>query len=133
MSDRRPERVYGVLVREGSVFVCHATGGRYGLPGGAFPPLAEDRKVELAAHLRAQLGVVPARTWAQGAFDYHDPAEAEPAFCGFYTVWEWEGVVGDEGGRWLDKLDLMLVREMDQSLRILLYSVLDTVAMRTRP
>ena len=39
MSDRRPEHVYGILVRDGAVFLA-GDGSGVALPGGAFPPLA---------------------------------------------------------------------------------------------
>ena len=100
--DSRPERVYGVLVRGGTVFLS-AHDGRFGLPGGVFRPLAEDRKVELKGHLEEQLGIRATAVWAQGGFDYQHPAEGRPTFCGFYSVWEWEGDVPDSAGRWLDE------------------------------
>jgi hypothetical protein len=129
--DTRPSRVYGVLVRDGRVFVTRE-GDSFALPGGVFRPLAEDRKFELRAHLQEQLGIDPTRTWAQGAFDYHHPRDERPEFSGFYTVWDWEGEVPEGRGAWLDKLDVSLSRTLPQSLRILLFSILDTVAMKTR-
>ena len=98
MSDQRPERVYGVLVREGQVFLS-AHEGRFGLPGGVFRPMAEDRKVELKGHLEEQLGVRATAVWAQGGFDYQHPAEEEARFSGFYSVWEWTGEVAEAAGR----------------------------------
>ena len=129
--DSRPERVYGVLVRGGTVFLS-AHDGRFGLPGGVFRPLAEDRKVELKGHLEEQLGIRATAVWAQGGFEYQHPAEARSAFCGFYSVWEWEGDVPDSAGRWLDEEQITWLPGLPGSLRILLISVLQTVAMRTR-
>jgi hypothetical protein len=130
VTDRRPERVYGILVRDGRAFLVRR-GDRLGLPGGVFRPLAEDRKVELRAHLMDQLGVDATRIWAQGAFEYQDPAESEPAFAGFYSVWEWNGELPDSAGEWLD-LDGLAGAALAPSLRILLMSVLNTLALRTR-
>ncbi len=124
-------RVYGILVREGRVFL-RAAGERHGLPGGEFRPLAEDRKVELKAHLADQLGIHATKVWAQGGFDYQDAAETGAAFCGFYSVWEWEGEVPPAAGIWVDQRTIERVI-LPESLRILLFSVLDTVALRTRP
>jgi hypothetical protein len=130
MTDRRPERVYGILVRDGRVFLRDCEGA-LGLPGGVFRPLADHRKNELKAHLYDQLGVMAVAIWAQGAFDYQAPCESEPQFAGFYTVWEWEGNVPADAGQWLDK-QAVEESNLPPSLRILLYSVLDTLAMRTR-
>lgn len=129
MADRRPDRVYGILVRNQAVFL-RLVGDRLGLPGGVFRPLAEDRKAELAAHLWDQLGIEASAIWAQGAFDYHDPAEREPAFSGFYTVWQWHPDPPPGSGRWLTRYDV-LDADLHPSLRILLLSILDTVAIRT--
>ncbi|HMO96228.1 MAG TPA: hypothetical protein PKD27_08895, partial [Tepidiformaceae bacterium] len=79
MTDRRPDCVYGILIREGRVFVRAMDGGP-GLPGGVFRPLAEDRKVELRAHIWDQLGIEVRAVWAQGAFDYRNPDETEQRF-----------------------------------------------------
>ena len=92
MTDRRPDCVYALLVREGRVFV-RAMDGHFGLPGGVFRPMAEDRKVELKAHLWDQLGIEATAVWAQGAFEYRNPDEDREKFCGFYSVWEWTGDV----------------------------------------
>ena len=104
MTDRRPDRVYAILCRERKVFLRAIDGlnERFGLPGGVFRPLAEDRKVELRAHLQDQLGIDAAKIWAQGGFEYRDAAEAEGAFSGFYTVWEWDGAVPPDAGIWVD-------------------------------
>jgi hypothetical protein len=131
MSDQRPDRVYGVLVREGTVFLS-AHDGQFGLPGGVFRPLAEDRKVELKAHLEEQLGIRASAVWAQGAFDYQHPVEREPLFSGFYSVWEWTGTAPDSAGCWLNEEEITWLPGLPGSLRILLISVLQTVAMRTR-
>jgi hypothetical protein len=131
MTDRRPARVYGVLRRGDRVFL-RSTAGGLGLPGGAFRPLAEDRKVELRAHIHDQLGVEAKNIWAQGAFAYRDACEAEEAFCGFYTVWDWDGGVPGGAGRWLDKDEVADEPGLPPSLSILLLSILDTVALKTR-
>lgn len=131
MTDSRPERVYGILVREGRVFLRDCD-GRLGLPGGVFRPLAEDRKIELKAHIWDQLGVRASAVWAQGAFVYRDPAEEAAAFSGFYSVWDWEGVVPEAAGPWLDGDTVSWHPDLSPSLRILLTTVLNTVAMRTR-
>lgn len=131
MTDRRPERVYGILRRGDHVFL-RATAGGLGLPGGVFRPLAEDRKVELAGHIADQLGVRAKNIWAQGAFIYRDAAEREEAFCGFYTVWDWAGDVPAVAGRWLDRDAVADEPGLSSSLRILLLSILDTVVMKTR-
>ena len=131
MTDRRPERVYGVLRRGDRVFL-RATAGGLGLPGGVFRPLAEDRKVELAGHIHDQLGVVAKNIWAQGAFLYRDGDETDEAFSGFYTVWDWDGEVADRAGRWMDRDAVAVQPGLVGSLRILLMSILDTVAMKTR-
>ncbi|MGE5594489.1 MAG: hypothetical protein ACM3S1_00480 [Hyphomicrobiales bacterium] len=128
--DSRPECVYGILVRDGRVFVADY-GGKPGLPGGVFRPLADDRKVELKAHLYDQLGIMATRIWAQGAFGYQHPSEPCERFAGFYTVWDWDGEVRAEDGRWLDK-EAVMTCDVPPSLRILLLSVLDTLALRTR-
>ncbi|MCS7296396.1 MAG: hypothetical protein RMK15_04600 [Chloroflexota bacterium] len=129
MRDDRPERVYGILVRQGRAFLLRR-GDTYGLPGGEFRPLAEDRKVELRGHLLDQLGIVARTIWAQGAFDYQAPGEDRPRFSGFYTVWEWEGDVPADAGRWVSAAELDDVT-LPTSLRILLLSVLTMQALRT--
>jgi len=130
MTDRRPDCVYGLLVREGQVFV-RSMDGHFGLPGGIFRPMAEDRKVELKAHLWDQLGIEATRVWAQGAFDYRNPDEDREKFSGFYSVWEWEGdVPGGGAGRWLSAEEVPMTA-LPSSLRILMLSVLQTQAVRT--
>lgn len=132
MSDRRPECIYGVLVRQGQVFLTHAGNpGVLALPGGIFRPLAEDRKVELKAHLYDQLGILSSAVWAQGAFLYQHPAEPGPRFSGFYTVWEWEGEVPETAGVWLDS-ESVAASGLPVPVRVLLLSVLATLALRTR-
>jgi hypothetical protein len=131
VTDVRPDRVYGILVRDGRVFLRDC-GGRLGLPGGVFRPLAEDRKVELRAHIWDQLGVRATAIWAQGAFAYRDPAEQTEAFSGFYSVWDWDGDVPASAGTWLDGDAVSWHPDLSPSLRILLTTVLNTVAMRTR-
>jgi hypothetical protein len=128
--DSRPDCVYGILVRDGRVFVGHYGNGR-GLPGGVFRPLAEDRKVELAQHLEDQLGIFATTIWAQGAFDYQHPVEERRKFSGFYSVWDWEGDVPAEAGEWAD-IDGIAALDIVPSLRILLTSVLSTHVVRTR-
>ena len=142
--DRRPECVYGVLVRDQRVFLTWHDGA-LGLPGGVFQPLAEDRKVELRAYLADQLGINARAIWAQGAFDYQHPAEAAPRFSGFYTVWDGFSFhdsrftnAGDSGpnaiatgaGIWLDA-DGVSETALPAPLRILLISVLNTQAVKT--
>jgi hypothetical protein len=129
MTDRRPDCVYGILVRGDRVFL-RAMDGHFGLPGGVFRPLAEDRKVELKAHLWDQLGIEARAVWAQGAFEYRNPEEDREKFCGFYSVWEWDGDVPDETGRWLTA-DELAMTAVPASLRILLFSVLQTQAVKT--
>lgn len=131
MSDRRPERVYGILVREGKAFLCASAAG-LALPGGEFRPLAEDRKVELKAHLAAQLGITARAVWAQGAFEYRQPGDITERFSGFYTVWEWDGEVPEGAGAWVDREQVQWAPGLSPSIRILLLSILDTVAMKTR-
>src|SRR4051794_28818053 len=104
MSDRRPECVYGVLVRDGRVFLVDCD-GEPGLPGGVFRPLAEDRKVELRGHLYDQLGIEAKSIWAQGAFLYRHPREERERFSGFYTVWEWSPEFDESAGRWVGAED----------------------------
>ncbi|MGI8927135.1 MAG: hypothetical protein ACR2HN_10900 [Tepidiformaceae bacterium] len=128
--DSRPERVYAILVRAGRVFVARYAGAE-GLPGGVFRPLAEDRKVELRAHLYDQLGIDARAIWAQGAFSYRHPIEERERFSGFYTVWDWEGEVPAEAGRWLTA-EAVAQADVVPSLRVLLLTVLNTVALRTR-
>lgn len=127
--DKRPDCVYGILVRDGQVFLAWHEGALC-LPGGVFRPLAEDRKVELKAHLFDQLGIDARAIWAQGAFDYQHPAETGARFSGFYTVWEWANEVPAGAGLWLDA-DGVNETELPTSLRILLISVLNTLAVRT--
>ncbi len=129
MTDRRPDCVYGILARDGKVFLRKLEQG-WGLPGGPFPPLADHRKNELTAILWDQLGIEAEKIWAQGAFDYRNPDEAEPKFSGFYTVWEWEGDVPDKEGAWIGQAELSEF-DLDPPLRILLFSVLSTETMRT--
>ena len=131
MSDRRPDRVYGVLVREGELFMS-AHEGQFALPGGVFQPMAEDRKAELKVYLLEQLGVRATAVWAQGGFDYQHPAEREPHFSGFYSVWEWQGEPTLGAGRWLNEEQVTWLPGLPGSLRVLLISVLETVALRTR-
>ncbi|MBI2766140.1 MAG: NUDIX hydrolase [Chloroflexi bacterium] len=131
MSDRRPARVYGILVREGRVFLT-GTEGHFGLPGGVFRPLAEDRKVELKAHLWDQLGIEASAVWAQGAFDYQHPDEERAWFSGFYSVWDWGGILPLGAGGWFDADEVAAAPGLPPSLRILLTTVINTVAMRTR-
>ena len=130
MTDRRPDRVYAIVVRDGRVFLRDC-GGVPGLPGGVFRPLAENRKAELKAHLFDQLGIAANAIWAQGAFDYRDPADDHEAFSGFYTVWEWDGEIAPAAGQWFDR-EAVLASALAPSLRILLLSVLETQALRTR-
>ena len=130
MTDRRPDCVYGILVREGRVFLLDYSGD-LGLPGGVFRPLAEDRKVELRAHLYDLLGIEARAVWAQGAFLYRHPLEEDERFSGFYTVWEWEPEIPPGIGRWLDQ-DGLTQADIPASLRILLFSVITTLALRTR-
>src|SRR5690606_12971044 len=99
-------------------------------PGGAFAPLADDRKGELRAHLLDQLGIVARAVWAQGAFDYHHPAEEIARFSGFYSVWEWDGEIAPGAGEWLGAGDIA-ASGLAPSVKILLTSVLDTKAIRT--
>jgi hypothetical protein len=129
MSDGRPERVYGILVQDGAVFLAKDADG-IGLPGGPFPPMADDRKAELRAHLLDQLGIVGRAIWAQGAFDYRRPGEQRAYFSGFYSVWEWDGEIGAEAGYWLQPGEIA-ASGLPPSLKILLASVLDAKAMRT--
>jgi hypothetical protein len=129
MTDRRPECVYGILVREGRGFLRDVDGG-LGLPGGIFRPMAEDRKVELRAHIWDQLGVESRAVWAQGAFEYRNPDEERERFSGFYSVWEWEPEVPDGAGRWLDA-EQVAASTLPASLRILLQSVIATQAVKT--
>ena len=129
MSDRRPQCVYGVLVHQERVFLARY-GDALGLPGGVFRPLAEDRKVELRGHLADQLGIEARAIWGQGAFLYRHPSEERERFSGFYTVWEWTGDVATNEGEWLDS-DRVSASELPPSLRILLISVLATLALRT--
>lgn len=129
MSDRRPECVYGVLVRQERVFLARY-GDVLGLPGGVFRPLAEDRKVELRGHLSDQLGIDARAVWGQGAFLYQHPSEEHERFSGFYTIWEWEGNVSADAGEWLDS-NAVTASGLAPSLRILLISVLATLALRT--
>lgn len=131
MTDRRPDRVYGILVRDGRVFLANYPGRALGLPGGAFAPLAEDRKVELKAHLWDQLGIEARAVWGQGAFEYRHPLETEAQFSGFYSVWEFDGEIAPAAGLWLDE-GAIAVAPIPPSLRILLTSVLNTLALRTR-
>jgi hypothetical protein len=130
IGDNRPERVYGILVRDHCVYLT-SYGDEHGLPGGVFRPLAEDRKVELAEHIRDQLGVEARAIWAQGAFRYRHPLEEAERFSGFYTVWEFEGVLPQGAGAWFDRHTLEDAI-LPPSLRILLLSVLSTEALRTR-
>jgi hypothetical protein len=129
MTDRRPDCVYGLLVRDQRVFV-RAMGGHFGLPGGVFRPMAEDRKVELRAHLWDQLSIEARAIWAQGAFEYRNPDETAEKFSGFYTVWDWDGEVAEDAGRWLNQ-DEIAMTALPSSLRILLFSVLQTQAVKT--
>lgn len=129
MTDARPERVYGGLVRGGKVFLADY-GGRPGLPGGVFREMAEDRKVELRAHLHDALGIDARAIWAQGAFLYQHPDEGAERFSGFYTVWEWEGDIRPEAGTWLGS-DGVAGAGLPTSLKILLTSVLATQAIKT--
>jgi hypothetical protein len=127
--DKRPDCVYGILVREGTVFLARYSDA-LGLPGGAFRPLAEDRKVELRGHLADQLGIDARAIWAQGAFLYQHPTEERERFSGFYTVWEWDGNVAADAGEWLDS-DSVAASDLPAPVRILLISVLATLALRT--
>jgi hypothetical protein len=130
MTDRRPDCVYGILVRDGRAFLA-PYGNELGLPGGVFRPLAEDRKIELRAHLFDQLGIEARAIWAQGAFLYRHPQEAQERFSGFYTVWEWAPDVQPEAGTWVDSAGVSTL-DVHPSLKILLLSVLATLAVRTR-
>jgi hypothetical protein len=128
--DSRPDCVYGILVRDSRVFLA-PHGNAWGLPGGEFRPLAEDRKVELAQYLHDQLGIEARAIWAQGAFDYQHPTEARRRFSGFYSVWEWDGDIPDSAGEWFDMAGVAGL-DVSPSLRILLTSILDMKAMKTR-
>jgi hypothetical protein len=130
MTDRRPDRVYGIIVRDSRVFLCRY-GDHFGLPGGIFRPLAEDRKAEVRGHLLDQLGIMSRAVWAQGAFIYHHPAEEIPQFSGFYTVREWDGGIPGDAGEWFGAEDLAGVN-LEPALRVLLLSVMATQAVHTR-
>ena len=130
MTDRRPDCVYGILVRDGHAFLARY-GDAFGLPGGVFRPLAEDRKVELRAHLFDQLGIEARAIWAQGAFLYQHPTDDTERFSGFYTVWEWAPGVPLDAGAWFDAEAVSAI-DVPASLKILLLSVLATLAVRTR-
>lgn len=130
VTDRRPDRVYGIIVQDGRAFMCHY-GDRLGLPGGIFRPLAEDRKAEVRAHLLDQLGIMSRAVWAQGAFIYHHPAEDIPQFSGFYSVWDWEGGLPSDAGDWMDAEQIARA-DVETDLRVLLLSVVATQAVRTR-
>jgi hypothetical protein len=130
MTDRRPDRVYGIIVRDSRVFLCRY-GQRFGLPGGIFRPLAEDRKAEVRGHLLDQLGIMSRAVWAQGAFIYHHPVEEIPQFSGFYTVWEWDGEIDEGAGRWFGAHDLEQAN-LETAMRVLLLSVMATKAVHTR-
>jgi hypothetical protein len=130
MTDRRPDCVYGILVRDSRVFMLNYDGD-LGLPGGVFRPLAEDRKVELRAHLYDILGIEARSIWAQGAFLYRHPEEEQERFSGFYTVWQWEPELPAGVGHWLDQ-EAVANADIPPSLRILLFSVISTLALRTR-
>ncbi len=130
MTDRRPDCVYGILVRDGRAFLARY-GNELGLPGGVYRPLAEDRKIELRAHLFDQLGIEARAIWAQGAFLYRHPQETQERFSGFYTVWEWTPDVPPEAGTWVDTAGVSTLG-VPPSLKILLLSVLATLAVRTR-
>jgi hypothetical protein len=130
MTDRKPDRVYGVLVRDARVFL-ERRGAGLALPGGVFRPMAEDRKVELKAHLFDSFGIVATAVWAQGGFMYQRPGEEDEWFSGFYSVWEWDGEMPEDAGVWLDE-DEVAASRLTTSVKILLTSVLNTVAMRTR-
>jgi hypothetical protein len=130
MTDRRPECVYGILVRDSRAFLMRY-GDAVGLPGGVFRPLAEDRKVELRAHLYDQLGIEARAIWAQGAFFYRHPTEQHDRFSGFYTVWEWIPDLAPDAGEWLDADSVSRI-DVPASLKILILSVLATLALRTR-
>jgi hypothetical protein len=130
VTDKRPDRVYGILVRDGRAFLLRLN-GELGLPGGVFRKMAEDRKVELKAHLWDQLRIEATRVWAQGAFRYRNPGEEREEFSGFYSVWEWDGEVPASAGEWLDP-EGVAATSLSPSVRILLTSVLNTTALRTR-
>ncbi|HEY4668140.1 MAG TPA: hypothetical protein VIH05_00040 [Tepidiformaceae bacterium] len=129
MTDTRPERVYGVLVRDGRVFLADYR-GRPGLPGGVFRAMADDRKGELRAHLYDALGIDARAIWAQGAFLYQHPDEMDERFSGFYTVWEWDGEIPQEAGTWEGPTGVASAN-LPPSLKILLTSVLATQAIKT--
>ena len=131
MTDRRPDRVYGIVTRDGRAFLVERDGSLT-LPGGVFRPLADNRKTELKAHLFDQLGIDARNIWAQGAFDYQAPGEERAWFSGFYTVWEWAGEPPTGTGRWLTKDEVAETDGLPAALRTLLLSVLDSVPMRTR-
>jgi hypothetical protein len=129
MTDRRPDCVYGILARDGRVFLRRLPEG-WGLPGGTFPPMADHRKNELRGLLWDQLGIDAGSIWAQGAFDYRNPDEETERFSGFYTVWEWDGEVPEDAGAWVGAASLSEF-DLPASLRILLLSVLSMETMRT--
>jgi hypothetical protein len=129
MTDTRPARVYGVLVRNDKVFLADYR-GRPGLPGGAFRPMAEDRKVELRAYLHDALGIDARAIWAQGAFFYQHPEEEREEFSGFYTVWDWDGEIAPGVGTWMGA-EAVATAALPASLKILLTSVLATQAVKT--
>lgn len=129
MSDRRPECVYGLLVRDEQVFVLRTPAGR-ALPGGEFRPLAADRKAELAAHIHDQLGIEVRSIWGQGAFDYRHPGDDRPRFSGFYSIWEFDGDIPAGVGEWLDAR-AVAGSALEPRVKILLTSLLDTRAMKT--
>lgn len=129
MTDRRPDCIYAILVRDEKVFLRKLANG-WGLPGGTFPPMADHRKNELRAFLWDQLGIDSRSIWAQGAFDYQAPGETSARFSGFYSVWEWDGDVPETAGAWAGQEELEQF-DLCPSLRVLLFSVLSTETMRT--
>lgn len=130
MTDRRPDCVYAILVRDGRVFLRNVE-GKAGLPGGPFPPLADHRKHELSAILWDQLGIEAETIWAQGAFEYRDPADSEERFSGLYSVWEWTGDVPEDAGCWISRDELRELTAIAGPLKVLLFSVLSTEALNT--
>ncbi len=129
MSDRRPDCVYAILIRDSHVFL-RSVGDGWTLPGGTFGRLADHRKHELIAQLWDQLGIEATAMWAQGAFDYRAPGDDRERFSGFYSVWDWDGEVPGDAGAWFTIEELPGL-PLPPQLRILLTSLLSSQPMRT--
>ena len=59
-------------------------------------------------------------------------SQGRPRSRVLHPFWEWDGEVPEGAGAWVDREQVQWAPGLSPSIRILLLSILDTVAMKTR-